>query len=220
MGHPRKKRKKYSTPKHPWQSERLEREKGILEIYCLKNKKEIWKMQSILKKYTSHAKRLANLKTEQAKKEREQMINKLFKLGLLKKNAGIDDVLGLTMEDILERRLQTMVYRKNMTDTPRQARQFIVHGHIVVGNQKVNVPSYLVKSGEEDKIGFKEGSSLIGKFGEKEEEKMKLSKKDSTKDKVKKKVVKRVVKRKKLSDKAEKIKEKVVNKEDDRKKNV
>jgi small subunit ribosomal protein S4 len=195
MGHPRKKRKKYSTPKHPWQAERLEKEKEILATYSLKNKKEIWKMQSVLKKYTYQAKKLANLKTEQAKKEKEQMINKLFKLSLIKKNADIDDVLGLTIKDILERRLQTIVYRKNMTNTPKQARQFIVHGHVFIGDRKVNIPSYLVKGDEEDKIKFKDNSPLIGKFG-KEEEKEKT-----------KKVEKKIVEKKEIKKKDKKPKE-------------
>tara|TARA_Y100000034_G_C6897857_1_gene414404 strand:+ start:217 stop:873 length:657 start_codon:yes stop_codon:yes gene_type:complete len=183
MGHPRKKRKKYSTPRHPWQAERIEKEKKILETYALKNKKEIWKMQSILSKYTTQAKNLANTKTEQAKKEKEQMIGKLFKLGLVKKNANVDDVLGLNLSDIMGRRLQTLVYKRNLANTPKQARQFISHGHIFIDNKKVSVPSYMVNTDEENKIEFKEGSSLIGKFGEKEEEK------------VKKKVVKKVVKK-------------------------
>jgi len=182
MGHPRKKRKTYSTPRHPWQAERIEREKVILENYALKNKKEIMKMQSILSKYSSQAKKLANAQTEQAKKEKEQMIGRLFKLGLIKKNAGVDDVLGLTINDIMNRRLQTFVYKKNLANTPKQARQFIVHGHIFVANNKVNVPSYIVNADEENKIEFKEGSHLIGKFGKKEEEvKKKIVKKEEPK---------------------------------------
>ena len=136
MGDPRKKRRKYSTPKHPWQSERLEKEKILLENYALKNKKEIWKMQAVLKKYTGQAKKLVSLKTEQGKKEKEQMINKLFRLGLVKKDADIDDVLGLTIENILDRRLQTLVYKRNMVNTPKQARQFVVHGHVFINDKK------------------------------------------------------------------------------------
>ena len=73
-------------------------------------------MQSVLKKFTEQAKRLSNLDSEQAKKEKEQLINKLFRLGLVKKNAGMDDVLSLTLENILDRRLQTMVYKLNMAN--------------------------------------------------------------------------------------------------------
>ena len=144
MGDPRKKRKKYSTPRHPWQSERLEKEKLILETYSLKNKKEIWKMQAILKKYTDQAKKLTNVNTEQLKKRKDGMMDKLFKMGLVKKGADIDEVLGLTLNDILDRRLQTMVYKKGLVNTPKQARQFIVHKHVTIGGKIVNIPSYIV----------------------------------------------------------------------------
>ena len=179
MGDPKQIRRKYYTPKHPWQEERIEREKIILENYSLKNKKEIWKMQSVLKKFTEQAKRLSNLDSEQAKKEKEQLINKLFRLGLVKKNAGVDDVLSLTLENILDRRLQTMVYKLNMANTIKQARQFIVHGHVFINDNKINVPSYLVNIDEENKIKFKENSNLTGKFGKAEEEKKKETKKES-----------------------------------------
>ena len=165
MGDPRQIRRKYSTPKHPWQAERLEAEKIILADYSLKNKKEIWRMQSVLKGFTNQAKKLSNIKTEQAKKEKEQLMNKLFKLGLIKKNADVDDVLGLTIKDIMSRRLQTLVYKMKMANTPKQARQFIVHGHVFLGDKKINVPSYLVPIDEESRIKFKDGSNLIGKFG-------------------------------------------------------
>lgn len=186
MGDPRQIRRKYDTPKHPWESERLEREKEILIDYSLKNKKEIWKMQSVLKGYTNQAKRLANAITKQAQKEKEQLINKLLKFGLIHKDAEIDDVLGLTIKNILDRRLQTMVYKSRMSNTQKQARQFIVHGHVFVADRKISVPSYMVSVDEESKIKFKDGSDLIGKFGKKEEEE-KLKKTESSENKKEKK---------------------------------
>lgn len=186
MGDPRQIRRKYDTPKHPWESERLEREKEILIDYSLKNKKEIWKMQSILKGYTNQAKRLANAITKQAQKEKEQLINKLLKFGLIHKDAEIDDVLGLTIKNILDRRLQTMVYKSRMSNTQKQARQFIVHGHVFVADRKISVPSYMVSVDEESKIKFKDGSDLIGKFGKKEEEE-KPKKTESSENKKEKK---------------------------------
>src|SRR3989344_6945082 len=213
MGHPKKKRRKYSVPKHPWQSGRLEKEKGILENYSLKNKKEIWKMQSILKKFTNQAKRLANTKTAQAKKEKEQMTVKLFRLGLMKKNGEIDDVLGLRIEDILDRRLQSLVYKKGLSNTMKQARQFVIHGHIFIGDKKVSVSSYLVKSDEEDKIGFKEGSKLTGKFGRNEEEENKKTKKKEVKKEETKKEIKKEETKKEV--KKEEVKKEKPKKEED-----
>jgi len=160
MGSPKKIRKKYQTPRHPWQKARIDAEKILFNEYAFKNKKELWKQQSLLRKYTRQAKRLVNLQTEQAKKEKEQLINKLFKLGLLSKTSKIDDVLSLTLKDILERRLQTIMFKKHFSKTIKQARQFITHHHILVNNKKITSPSYIVSRYEEDKIAFNLKSSL------------------------------------------------------------
>jgi small subunit ribosomal protein S4 len=67
---------------------------------------------------------------------------------------------SLKITDILERRLQTQVYRQGLANTIRQARQFITHGHIQVAGQRVTVPSYLVKRGDEMTIDYYGGSPL------------------------------------------------------------
>lgn len=160
MGDPKKTKKKYSKPRHPWEKGRIEQEKILLKEYGLKNKKEIWKAQSILRRSTFQAKRLTSLKTEQSKKEKEQLINKLFRLDLIKKTANLDDVLGLELKNILDRRLQTRIFKQGLSRTIDQARQFIVHGHIFVGDKKITVPSYIVKNDEESKITFDPKSKL------------------------------------------------------------
>ncbi|MCD6421285.1 MAG: 30S ribosomal protein S4, partial [Thaumarchaeota archaeon] len=71
---------------------------------------------------------------------------------LVDENATADDVLKLTVRDILERRLQTMVYRLGYARTIHQARQFIAHGHVYIGDRKVRSPSYHVMRGEEKLI--------------------------------------------------------------------
>jgi len=156
MGDPRRIKKKYETPRHPWQLDRLEEEKKILKEYGLKNKRELWKTASILRRFRRNARRLLSLRTEQARKEEKQLLSKLKRMGLLGENATLDDVLSLTVEDLLKRRLQTVVYKKGLARTIRQARQFIVHGHVRVGGRKVTVPSYFVKPEEEESI------SLVG----------------------------------------------------------
>jgi|ETNmetMinimDraft_2_1059921.scaffolds.fasta_scaffold10396_2 small subunit ribosomal protein S4 len=160
MGDPKKHRKKYSTPLHPWQATRIEEEKQILNEYGLRNKKEIWKLDSLLRRFRSQAKKLIASTTDQARKEEKLLIVKLAKLGLLNEEAHLDDVLGLNLRDVLERRLQTLVYRKNLARSAEQARQFIIHGHVVIDNKKITVPSYLVKKDEEDKLNFLSKSSL------------------------------------------------------------
>jgi len=142
-------RKKYEFPKKPWDKERIEREKELMKKYGLRRKREIWKAEAILRKYRRLARRLIANPDEEKKKI---LIQKLSKMGLLKADATLDDVLGLTVEDILERRLQTIVFKKGFANTIKQARQFIVHGHVKINGRKVIFPSYLVPVEEEDKI--------------------------------------------------------------------
>ncbi len=160
MGSPKKQRKKFSKPSHPWQKERILVEHELVKEYGLNRKYEIWKMNSVLKNLTRQAKNLIATKKPQAEKEAKQLLTKLHSLGLINKEAQIEDVLSLSLKDIMERRLQTLVYRKNLASSARQARQFIVHEHIALGEKTVTAPSYLVPVEEEANIGFSQGSVL------------------------------------------------------------
>jgi small subunit ribosomal protein S4 len=160
MGHPRKARKKYDTPPHPWNADRIKQENKILQKYGLKNKKEIWKAETLAKRYRRDARELLGLSTEQTQNERQQLLGHLIKLGMLDEKAKLEDVLDLTVEDVLRRRLQTMVYRKGLAHTAKEARIFVVHGHIAMSNKKINSPSYMVKRGEEELIGYYPGSAV------------------------------------------------------------
>ncbi|KYK31262.1 MAG: 30S ribosomal protein S4 [Theionarchaea archaeon] len=152
MGDPRKQRKSYDTPSHPWRKDRIEKEKELVRKYGLKNKKDIWKAESKLRQIRRIARNLLSSHGEQAKKEEAQLMSKLQKLGLLKGEADLDSVLGLTIEDILERRLQSLVHRKGLSRSPKQARQLVVHGHIRVGGRRIKSPSYLVPVEQEETI--------------------------------------------------------------------
>ena len=160
MGDPKKLRKKYETPRHPWQASRIESEKILFKEYGLKNKKEIWKAQSLLRNFAKQAKNLVTVKNQHDKKQKEQLLNRLIKLDLLKDNSQLEDVLGLNLKNVLDRRLQTMLVKKGLTKTAKQARQFIVHGHVTVKGQKINIPGYLVSKDEEDAITFSSKSKL------------------------------------------------------------
>jgi len=160
MGAPKKQRKKYSTALNPWQKTRIEEEIILLKEYGLKNKREIYKMRSILKGFADQSKNLIASKTKQAEKERIALLNKLSNLGLITKTGNVDDVLDLSLNDIMDRRLQTLVYKKAMARSIKQARQFIVHEHIVLGNKIITVPSYLVPVEEENLISFIANSKL------------------------------------------------------------
>jgi small subunit ribosomal protein S4 len=161
MGHPRRIRKKYSTPRHPWQKVRIDEEKTLRKSYGVKNKKEIWKMGAVLRGLTTQAKKLVVDTSAQGVFERETLLNRLRSYGLVAGDAGTEEVLGITIENVMDRRLQTLVCKKGLANTSKQARQFITHKHITVGGKKVSSPSYLVTLKEEPTIAFTAGSSLL-----------------------------------------------------------
>jgi small subunit ribosomal protein S4 len=154
MGDPRKNRKQYKTPAHPWRKDRLDAEAIIKKDYSLKNKTEIYKMSTILSDMKTQVKILSGKSTSQAVKEKDQLMQRLLRLGLLQAEDPLDKVLGLAVKDILERRLQTLVFRKGLARSMKQARQFITHGHVLLGDRAITSPSYLVGVGEESRLTF------------------------------------------------------------------
>ena len=160
MGDPRKLRKQYTAPSHPWERARIEKERGIMKSYAPKNKLEIWKMDSIVKSCKDQAKKLSALRTKQAEKEQKLLLDRLFRMGLIEENSTLENILTLKLEDVMERRLQTMVMKRGLARSMTQARQFITHGHIRVGDTVMTSPSYLVKRSEEGAISFRPASRL------------------------------------------------------------
>jgi len=158
MGDPKFSRRKYETPAHPWEGERIKQENDLLMKYGLKNKRELWRAQSLIRSLRAQSRELqARTRTAdpQAKIETEQLLARCSRLSLLPlEGATLNDVLTLNLEAILARRLQTVVYRKGLAYTPKQARQFIVHGHTSVAGRKITVPGYIVKRGEEEQIQY------------------------------------------------------------------
>jgi small subunit ribosomal protein S4 len=158
MGDPKFPRRTYDTPSHPWQGERIKEEHSLVKEFGLKNKRELWKAKSILRSYRKQSRDLqARIRTGegQAKIERENLLRACATRGMLPmEGATLDDVLGLRTETLLNRRLQTMVFRKGLATSPNQARQMIFHGHIAVDGRKVTIPGYLMARGEEEKITY------------------------------------------------------------------
>ncbi len=154
MGDPRRIKKKYDKPRHPWRADRIEAEKGIMMKYGLANKREIWRAETLLRGIRRQARRLRVQGTKQAEREEKQLIDRLRNLNLVKENATLEDLLVLNLDDLLGRRLQTMVFKKGFSSTVKQARQFVVHGHVTVNGSKVTAPSCLIKGSEEDTIQF------------------------------------------------------------------
>ncbi|MFX1356285.1 MAG: 30S ribosomal protein S4 [Promethearchaeota archaeon] len=160
MGDPRKQKKKFKKPRVPFQKERILEELEFIGRYGLRNKREFWKMRTTLANFRDLARQSRTLSTEVATEVQRDLIKKLNRLGILGPEAEFDDVLLLTVEDMLKRRLQTLVFEKGLAQTIYQARQLIVHGHIQIKGKKINAPSYIVKREEEDFIGFAANSPL------------------------------------------------------------
>jgi len=163
MGKPKFSRKKYETPRHPWKEEQIKEENELIKKYGLKNKKEVWKAETKLRRYRSQTRELlASITTgdEQSHKESEQLLKHLSRMNILPPNSTLDDVLALDTESILSRRLQTITYLKGLAGTPNQARQLIFHGHIAIDGRRVTIPGYMVTKNEENQIGYTEKSPL------------------------------------------------------------
>jgi small subunit ribosomal protein S4 len=164
MGDPKFLRRTYDTPKHPWEATRMEEERKLLDRYGLKNKRELWKAQSILRGLRRQARELqARLRAgePQARRETDQLIGRLTRLGVLPAGSPtIDDVLALTTEDVLRRRLEWIVFSRGLAPTPFGARQWIVHGHFSIGDHRVNRPGFLVPSADEARLAYTPTSPL------------------------------------------------------------
>jgi len=154
MGDTREPRKQFQQPRKRWDKSRLEKEKKIIETFGLKNKRELRRIETTLRKKKNSAKGILALPVEDRAKRENELIESLKRIGVLSGSSTSDDVLTLSVEELLERRLQTVVYRKNLAKTVTQARQFITHGHIAVNERKVTAPSYIVLKSETDKVNY------------------------------------------------------------------
>jgi len=152
VGDPRRFSNKYERPKRLWEMSRLKEEKGLKLEYGLKNMRELWGMNQNLKKARREARRLQSVTEEERSVRLPELMAKLNKIGVITKEAKLEDVLSLTVRDVLERRLQTRVCKRGIAKTMAQARQLITHGFIAVDGRKVSAPSYIVKADEEEKI--------------------------------------------------------------------
>ena len=166
MGYPGKNHKSYQPPKRPWEKSRIEAETRLVIEYGLRNKREVWKAQEHLRKYRRAARNLLALGSSAADKDlyeakKEELISHLQRAGLLGPDAGIDDVLSLKVQTQIERRLQTIVYRKGLARSPKQARQLITHGHIAIAGRRVSIPSYHVTRTDETQVAYYGKSPLV-----------------------------------------------------------
>lgn len=152
MGDPRKARKTYSRPRSPWRADQLAQELYLLGTFGLRNKRELWKAQTHLSSVRKQARTLLAATQQVRLREEKKLLTSLQRQGLVAEGAALDDILNLTVEDVLGRRLQTLVFKKGMAISPLHARQLVVHGHAVIGDRSITVPGYMVQLKEEGGI--------------------------------------------------------------------
>ena len=148
----KRQRKKYETPFRKFDKKRIEAERELLKKYGLKTKKELWRMEQQLRKYRRFARQLA---AKRDKGQEKILVEKLVGMGILKEGGTLDDVLGINLEDFLNRRLQTVLVQRGLANTSKQARQMIVHGNVKIGEREITYPSYFVQKREETDIQVK-----------------------------------------------------------------
>jgi small subunit ribosomal protein S4 len=152
LGDPKKARKQYSRPRSPWRADQLAQELYLLGTFGLRNKRELWKAQTQLSSVRKQARTLLAATEAVRLREEKKLLDSLKRRGLIGEEATLDDILSLTVEDVLARRLQSMVFKKGMALSPLHSRQLVVHGHILVGGRVITVPGYEVGGREEGGI--------------------------------------------------------------------
>eukprot|EP01132_Coremiostelium_polycephalum_P003786 gene3786-4711_t len=153
------------TPRRPFEKERIDNELRIVGEYGLKNKNEVWRVQFTLAKIRKAARELLVLDEKDSKRmfEGAALLRRLHKLGVMDESKNkLDYVLGLKVQDFMERRLQTMVFKQGLAKSIHHARVLIKGRHIRVGKQLVNVPSFLVRVESQKHIGLAPNSPYSG----------------------------------------------------------
>ncbi len=160
MGDPKNPRRNWRKPKRPLNYELKMEELKTLGTFGLKTKRELWKAHTELSRLRHQARSLLALREEVRQEKEPVLMNSLRRVGLVKDNSTLDDVLNLQVNDLLARRLQTVVLKKLGFKTPYQARQAVSHGHVMIGDRVVTVPSYVVTTDEEKNVRLAPESSL------------------------------------------------------------
>ncbi|KAF9791954.1 putative 40S ribosomal protein S9 [Thelephora terrestris] len=162
---PRNHSKTYKVPRRPFESARLDAELKLAGEFGLRNKRELWRIALILSKIRRAARELLKLDEKDPKRlfEGNALIRRLVRIGVLDENRmRLDYVLALKIEDFLERRLQTQVFKSSLAKSIHHARVLIRQRHIRVGKQTVNVPSFIVRLDSQKHVDLSLTSPLSG----------------------------------------------------------
>lgn len=153
MGDPKKNKKKYESPKKVWDLNRILKEQGLLEEYGLRSMRELWAAGQELKKIRREARRLLPM-GERGEAEAKKLLSRTARLGLTGENATLDDLLSLKVQDLLDRRLESQVFKRGLAKSMKQSRQIIVHGFVAVNGKRICAPNYIVPVAEEKAISY------------------------------------------------------------------
>lgn len=170
MGDPKYPRKMWRKPKRPLNYDLMMEELRTVGTYGLRTKRELWKARTELSRVRHQARSLLALRREVRERREPVLMSSLTRIGLVSEGATLDDVLNLQITDLLGRRLQTIAWKKLGFRSPYQARQAVVHGHIMLGDRIVDIPSYTVRTDEEETIRLSPASSLVLEKQETEQE--------------------------------------------------
>ncbi len=160
MGDPKYPRRVWRKPKRPLNYELKMEELKTLGTFGLRTKRELWKAHTELSRVRHQARSLLALRQEVRAEKEPILMKSLARIGVVSSDATLDDVLNLKVNDLLSRRLQTIVSTKLGFKTPYQARQAVIHGHIMIGERKIDIPSYTVPVEEENNIHFAPESKI------------------------------------------------------------
>lgn len=153
MGAPKRNRRKYDKPKDIWNLDRIRSDNGLINEYGLKNMKELWSVQTNISRIRRNV-RLLLSGGVQNKQMEDDIISSLSKSGIIGANPTIDNILDLKERNILDRRLQSIIFKNGMARTIKQARQIITHGFIAINGRRVNKPGYTVNVEEERQLSY------------------------------------------------------------------
>ena len=154
MGAPRRNRKKYVKPKDMWNLARINADNAMIEEYGLKNMKELWMVQSEVSRVRQNVRLLLSTTSPGTMLMKERILGRLSRYGITSRESTLDNLLDLNENAFLSRRLQSLVFRKGLAKSMKQARQLIVHGFVSINGKRVNRPGYLVTVDEERHIGY------------------------------------------------------------------
>lgn len=137
-----------------WNLQRIQNDNAFLDEFGLKNMRELWKVQTEISRLRGNVRKLLSGTSEETTKTQAQILSRLAKYGVASKESTLDNLLDLNEKAFLSRRLQSLVFKKGMAKTIKQARQIITHGFISINGKRVNRPGYMVQVDEEGHIGY------------------------------------------------------------------